>query len=67
MQPTKPGDHPDRPSLQYGTLHSGLNPAGKSQGATHAAHTVRPGGAMIAIGLLLAMILLPVVALMITG
>ena len=31
MRPTNPADRPDRPSLQYGTLSSGLNPAGATE------------------------------------
>ncbi len=52
MSSTNPGDPPDRPSLQTGSLRSGLNPAGMGDSRRDEAPTQRPIGVFPALGVL---------------
>lgn len=53
MSNSNPGDSPDRPLLQTGSLRSGLNPAGMGEPRCGKTPTQRPIGVFLALGVLL--------------
>lgn len=67
MRPINPGDRPDRPALQTGSLRSGLMPVGTNEPGRHATPTQRPYGVLIALGVVLLLIVLIVVARALLG
>ncbi len=64
MNNSYPGDAPDRPSLQTGSLRSGLNRAGMGEPRRGETPTQRPSGAFLTLGMLL---LLPVAMFLLRG